>query len=271
MGAAEKCKIHQALEDFHGQRGLAAAHLGITGRQLSKSIRESQELTAAWGTQTPVVPGEMDVIRREGVKMPDPEEDIRLAEHFISEDRKLNRGLTELKLTTEERDLARAIGKFHQKHFFRSMDIIGGGVTVIAIKLLSEVSRIQERLVQVRALISSDNVVGVHQAAKGETPDADGNAITFQSDLRKELVSEERMLYQTLDSIANTINHICETSYNGQMLLAGVKLRLAGMNPNKYKGGKPKKPGFTAAIEENNETTPEEADSRFHDVDAALG
>lgn len=252
-----QAEIHAALDDFHGHRGLAAAKLGLTPVALKNLIVENQELSAAWGTETPTPPNDFDVIRRTETQIPDPE-DIRLAEHLISEDRKLARGLDELKLTTEEKELARTIGKFHQKQFFRSMDIIGGGVTVTAIKLLSEFGRVQERLEDVRKLISAGRSInGRHKAAHGEqtVPDSD-LAITIYDDLRSSLVQEERLLYQTLVSIGQLLDKMFDTGLRGQLMTAGIRLKLLGhKNTLKSVNGKVK-PGFTPN-EELSEESPE--------------
>lgn len=249
---AEKARIHQALEDFHGNRGLAAVRLGMTALQLKWKIDQCEELKAAWGKTSVVVPSEADVIRRTAVEIPDSD-DLRLAEHFVREDGRLSRGLDELKLTAEEKELARSIGKFNQKHFFRSMDIVGGGVTLTAVKILGEVSRVQERLQDVRALIKAcgNTLEAVQIAPEGQKP-AEGHPAP-PGEWRKVLVQEERMLYQTLIEISDTLRKMFETGHKGQLLMAGIRLKLLGLNPRapiaKKEKGKTK-PGFSPTIEE---------------------
>lgn len=261
LDPAEKAKLHEALEKAHGNRSLAATYLGITSEQLMLKIRECPDLNTIWGKgRSPAALTDVDTVSRGKIKqgvMISAEEDNEVAAMLMKEDVKLSKGLRELQLTQTEREIGGALFRFNQRHFFKSMDIIGGGVTRAHLKLQSQLDELGERLKEVRALIRAGrSITGKHLAKSGDEPDKEGMAITIYDDLRASLVIEERCLMENFIQITDVMRRMFEAQSKTNQLLAGIRLKLMGKGGIDKDNMKRAKPGFVAqeAPQETQET-----------------
>lgn len=260
LDPAEKAKIHEALERANGNRSLAATFLALTSEELKKRITSCTELKLVWGNgASPSAPNDVDTVSRpvKNSIMVSAEEDDEIAAQLMKEDVKLSKGLQELQLTQGEQEIGRALFKFNQKHFFKSMDIIGGGVTRAHLKLQTQLDEIGERLKEVRALIRAGrSITGKHLAREHEETDEDGLAITLYDDLRSSLVEEEKNLCQNFINITEVMRRMFEAQSKTNQLMAGIRLKLMGKG-GLDQGMKRAKPGFTSqeapALEEEHE------------------
>lgn len=251
MEKGEKEKIHEALEKAHGNRSLAATYLGITSEQLMFKIRECVDLNTIWGKgRSPAALTDVDTVSRGKIKagvLISAEEDNVVAAMLLKEDVKLSKGLRELQLTQTEQEIGGALFRFNQKHFFKSMDIIGGGVTRAHLKLQSQLDELGARLQEVRALIRAGrSISGKHLAKSGDEPDKEGMAITIYDDLRASLVLEERFLMENFIQITDVMRRMFEAQSKTNQLLAGIRLKLMGKGGLDKDNMKRAKPGFVA-------------------------
>lgn len=72
--------------------------------------------------------------------------DKRVAAALIVEDANLKDGLNAIGLSAQATKSAEALQKFHNTHFTKSVEIIGGGMTKTFVEIMSEVEHINERL-----------------------------------------------------------------------------------------------------------------------------
>lgn len=70
----------------------------------------------------------------------------RVAEALIAEDANLKDGLSSIGLSPQAMKSAEALQKFHNTHFTKSVEIIGGGMTKTFVEIMSEVENINSRL-----------------------------------------------------------------------------------------------------------------------------
>ena len=70
----------------------------------------------------------------------------RVAEALIAEDSNLKEGLGAIGLSPQAMRSAEALQKFHNTHFTKSVEIIGGGMTKTFVEIMSEVEGINSRL-----------------------------------------------------------------------------------------------------------------------------
>lgn len=127
----------------HADPDLRARHTRVNrGRQ--GAAKEAKNIDA------PSVPDDMsdlgrkqELVRVEGEALLT---DKRVAAALIVEDANLKDGLSAIGLSPQAIKSAEALQKFHNTHFTRSVEIIGGGMTKTFVEIMAEVENINARL-----------------------------------------------------------------------------------------------------------------------------
>lgn len=266
----DEIAINLALEASGGDRTLAAHGLKLTRTQLIKAINGNPTLKARWRSVRPgfkspdpvaVTPGES--LNRIGV-MPAQEmseEERKIAESMNKEDEMLKEGLERLNFTPKEQELAFEFAAFNNRYFLKSADICMAGITVLGMKLQTEMVYRQERLAEVRSQMrqhfTPQPVVEPTAPVEPVDPDAPPApvkpppqpALPFT---REQLAEEEKNLMTAHDNLIASADRIANTHLRGMMLQAMVKYRLR--NPNAAQ-----KPGFQEKRISNGTTNGEQA------------
>jgi len=221
MSKFSEDRIHVALERCSGDRKKAAALLGVTKGELGKYIKDSIALREVWGDESPKPLSTTEAMHRpvqlgrENIEDgPVAPTDIQIAEVLAKEDELLKKGLAGLPLKTDELEVAMSLQKFYNRHFTQAIDVIGGGVTLTAIKLQSRMRQLEARL---------DSVEPDHQLGSvGLSP-----------------FTEEQMLLDAYINIAGELRKMLEIANKGAMTQAMIRQKMR-------EGGKRGKPGFGA-------------------------
>src|ERR1044071_1049434 len=136
--------------------------------------------------------------------------EIMLSERATAEDTALAEALAALNLTPEEVRLAVEAKKIHTNHFANSINIIGGSMTRTCILVQTQLTKIEERLADVRAMISNE-------LASTKT---DGT----RSD-RNRLAMEEKQLSESYMALATSLRKMMETSQRAAALQVMARYR----------------------------------------------
>lgn len=253
MEDVESARINLALEKSGGDYDFAATLLGIKRSKIKALVNADKTLKARWGkralkestTPTAVSPGES--LTRIGVP-PDQEmseEERKMAESMMNEDEMLKEGLERLNLTPDERNLAFEFQAFNNRFFVKSADICMSGITVLGMKLQTEIKDRKDRLDEVRRYMRElftpkPAPPQPEPAATDPTspvppvPPAPEPVLPFS---REQLAEEEKNLMISHDSLIAMADKLANTHLKAMMLSAMVKFRLR--NP----GGQ-QKPGY---------------------------
>lgn len=252
-------EINLALERSGGDRTFAAQALKVTRTKLVAAIRGSPTLKARWrgkypgNSHAPTAVTQGESLNRIGVMPPQEmsEEEMKIAESMNKEDDMLKEGLEKLNFTPAEQSLAFEFAAFNNRYFLKSADICMAGITVLGMKLQTEMVHRQERLAEVRSQMRQHFTPAVPQpVVEQPAPVApvDPNAppaapapptppeppLPFS---REQLAEEEKNLMTSHDTLIAMADRIANTHLKGMMLQAMVKFRLR--NPNAAQ-----KPGF---------------------------
>jgi transposase-like protein len=148
----EKARIHAALEKTGGDYGAAAEIIGIERGQLSAIIHNNKDLKLRWTTprEFTTPPSDAVTISRPVIPTAAPApalpSDEEIARAIEREDALVRKGMEAIGVTGPKLDTALALQKFHQKHFQRAIELLGGGITKQFIDLMSEVESINKEL-----------------------------------------------------------------------------------------------------------------------------
>lgn len=265
MTSARELQINLALEKAGGNRRIAAEILGMKVPALKAAIHANPSLKARWRrvatkdntVPTPVTPAES--LNRIGI--PDPmdmsDEEKKAAEALNREDDLLREGLEKLNFTPAEQTLAFEFAAFNNRFFLKSADICMSGITVLGMKLQTEMADRKVRLDEVRSQMRqhfTPQPQPEHPEVMPEPVDpVDANAPPAipapppQSPMlpftREQLAEEEKNLMTSYDTLIAMADRIANTHLRGIMLQAMVKFRLR--NPNGSQ-----KPGFQERSQE---------------------
>lgn len=256
MTTAEESRINLALEKAGGDRAYAAQILEMQPANLRRAIHANPNLKARWRKKalkdntvpTEVTPAES--LNRIGIHPPQEmsEEERKIAESMNKEDEMLKEGLERLNFTPAEQSLAFEFAAFNNRYFLKSADICMAGLTVLGMKLQTEMVQRQERLSEVRRQMRQHFTPAPPQPVVEPPAPVDPNAppappapakppeppLPFT---REQLAEEEKNLMTAHDTLLASADRIANTHLRGMMLQAMVKYRLR--NPNQAQ-----KPGF---------------------------
>lgn len=250
-------EINLTMEKVGGDRTLAAQALGVARTELVRVISNSPTLKARWRSRRPgykspdpiaVTPAES--LNRIGVMAPQEmsEEERKIAESMNKEDEMLKEGLERLNFTPAEQSLAFEFAAFNNRYFLKSADICMAGLTVLGMKLQTEMVHRQERLAEVRSQMRQHFTPAPPQPLVEPPAPVDPSSppasplphppteppLPFT---REQLADEEKNLMTAHDTLLASADRIANTHLRGMMLQAMVKYRLR--NPNAAQ-----KPGF---------------------------
>tara|TARA_R100000808_G_scaffold1976_1_gene8385 strand:+ start:3288 stop:3983 length:696 start_codon:yes stop_codon:yes gene_type:complete len=142
-----------------GTQKNAAALLGMNQRSLQSRIRKDPLLRSRWikersryskvrelppHEESPDLGRTSPPINKIDGEVIAP--DLGLAEAMAREDANLKYGLEAIGLSKDAQETAISLQKFHNKHFTKAIEIIGGGMTKTFVELMAEVEQINERL-----------------------------------------------------------------------------------------------------------------------------
>ena len=156
MTTEERQQTHNVLESNQGHRGKTAEALGISTDQLRERINGDVALRLRWGQFEPVTPPKLVDLNRDvsllppGMEVPkSPIKSVVEIETIAAREentKRLHAGLKSLRLTDNEVDLAVSLKNFQHDHLAATVDILGGGMTRQAIRLMKILDDLIERM-----------------------------------------------------------------------------------------------------------------------------
>lgn len=210
-----------ALEKCDGDRHTAAAILGIEVKQLNGIVRRCPELKSRWNNraQQRETPLAVETLHRPPTELQTPlsDEEQKLLTSTLKEDELVQDGLLKLNLTEKEAAIAIELQQFHQKHFIKSINIMGASVTRMSLKLQTQLDELDKRLQTVREKLALEPVP--YHNEKG-----------FWFDPRAALVEEERSLLGVYVPMTDQIRKMFEVFQRGMILQAMVRMRMRQLN-----------------------------------------
>lgn len=217
MGVTEEetLRIHQALSDAGGDREKASIALEMTWPKLTDEICGCPALLAVWGKVAVAAPTAEDVgsvIEFSEAAVPI---EVKPTVRFVT-------GLKKLGLTEDEVSMAVSLQEFHNRHFTQSVDIVGGCVTVTALKLKSKLDELDSTI---RAGFADDK--GVWDTGR------------------------EAMCWETYLKIADQFRKMAAMSNDVAMKKALVKLK---EKQSRDGAGRSAKPAFSPMLAQKSET-----------------
>lgn len=164
MTDEQRSKINQALLDCNGSQPAAAKLLGMDGEKLRDVLRRNKGLRDRWLPGK--APSAIDVMARENptlhpgapvVETPTLLTEEQIEKALAKDNQALRRGMETLGLKGKELETALAIQAFSNRYYAEGLQLIGGGVVVRAIKLMTQAEIIEGRLEGVREAIGKLN------------------------------------------------------------------------------------------------------------------
>jgi hypothetical protein len=152
-----KNAINAAMQRTNGNVGQAALLLELRPKQVSNYINNNKDLRALWRKDKSPPPSSeavvihrptvtSELIQKESETLQVTPTEAEIAEAIRKEDAALARGLDALGLSASSRDAAMALQKFHNRHFTKAIDMIGGGITKLFLDLMVEIDKINREL-----------------------------------------------------------------------------------------------------------------------------
>jgi hypothetical protein len=164
----------------------------------------------------------VDCLHRPPDELPTMNElELTLVEQMTKEDAILAQGLEKFGLTVEEAAIAYQMQQFHKTQFVASVQILGGSMTRICLKMQTQLDELAKRLVEVREKLSEKTTGPIS---------------------RQTLVDEEKHLMRTFHDFADQTRRMFDTSQRAAMLSAMIRFKLQG---GRKKVQDARKPGFS--------------------------
>lgn len=144
--AERETQIHAAMEQAGGVASEAARLLGIPSRDLNTILWNNKTLRLRWTSagKEEQAPTEAVTIHRPTI--PVLKEDEEVADAMTQEDKLVKSGLEAIGLKPKALNVAMALQKYHNKHFAKSLEMIGGGITKQFIDLMMEVDELTTKI-----------------------------------------------------------------------------------------------------------------------------
>lgn len=232
--------LDDALTAARGDFKLAASMVGMTVGQLNRTIRKNEVLFLKWIRTEPgskyepevQLPTDLDVVKRDVWATPPPTpspaekatmslRDRIFAGMMTEEEAKLKAGLETMGLNEKEQELAMSLQAFHGSQFRSSMEIIGAGVTRMAIKYQTLLEGSMARLDYVRSQLGPEQKN------------------------REQWVIEERNLMRDCVAIGDQLKKIMEVAHRGAMMMALIRYRMGASAKRPLLG----RPGFSPILD----------------------
>ncbi len=140
----DKRHIHEALTKCQGNRAQAAALLGITKQELKNRIYNNKDLRAAWVTPQVAGPSHADVTDGPDLSVTAPEIVESWEQRMAREDAEYSKLMESVGVDPGDVTEAMSLEKFFGRFIGRSLNVIGGGVTVRALKLMKFLEGLDE-------------------------------------------------------------------------------------------------------------------------------
>lgn len=146
--------LHAALEATKGHIPSAAALIGISAVDVHNRINSNKFLRDFWKNGAKKdgiinIPSEADQVSRPlppPYVAPPPPTEQEIAAAFAKEDALVKNGLENAGLSEKLTTLAIALQNFQGRHFRRTIEMIGGGITVQYLRVMAEIEKIDGEL-----------------------------------------------------------------------------------------------------------------------------
>ena len=218
-----------ALVAANGHISVAAEALGIAAATLRKRITNHPTLRSRWCSvpDEPPPPEDITVARKNAIakKVADhalkSEEEI--ARKIAAEDAKFHQGFSAFGFNAEELEMATKLQSFHGKHFNKCVDMVTGGLTVTAVRVMLLAQDLSVRLTTAPVI----------------------NKLTGEDRLKA--LEEQRMMWNAFNRLCENLTRMSEAAANGTAIRAKIQMmreqaKAASTKPQ------PGKAGFTPLL-----------------------
>lgn len=138
--------VDAAMLKADGNRRLASRVLQMDRNRLNAVIDADPGLTSRWPTRAQEAEMDLPTDAEALTRGPVISQESALAEAMAKEDSKFAKGIEALGLPDELSTLARSFRAFHAREFASVVDLTGGGVSVVFLRLCARIAKLEDRI-----------------------------------------------------------------------------------------------------------------------------
>jgi hypothetical protein len=237
---ADQREINAAMERFGGQIAVAAMVMGRDIDDMTKEIKGCEELKIRWGKSINTPPTQAETVHRPPLEVeellelqdtaPEPSADeMAMVKGFTQEDALLKDGLQRLGLDDQEAIIAMELRNFYKTEFVSTIQILGGSMVRVCLKLQTQLGEVTSRLSEVRQGMKQQNLGPISRLA---------------------LMDEEKYLLDAYIRMSDQIRRMFDTSQRAVMLQAAIRFKIKQTENNQTRPALGK-PGFSPFLSNN--------------------